>query len=174
MYRKWMQLVIISVLVVSLAGCGKSLEAQIDSGLNLTQTVFADKPEEVTEKVGHIQLFLPSGFKIEDTEDNVNIILTKGDRSYILFVNEHEGTDSKLHYDLLKQDRSKNIIEEKTFEDDHVFGFSAVMKSAEDSYELVVSYGGVKMTTISTESDIEDNLEDMLKIVRSVEVKKDK
>lgn len=171
MFRKWMQVVGLSLVVISLSGCGKSIEAQIDSGLNLTQTVFAKEPKEVTETVGDIQLYLPIGFDVEKNENDVNLLISKGTDSYILFINENEGSDSQLHYDLLKQDTSKDIIEEKTFEEDDIFGFSAVIKDYEDAYELVVSLGGVKMTTISTEKDIEDNLANMLKIVRSVELK---
>lgn len=174
MFRKWMQLVGVSILAISLSGCGKSLETQIDSGLSLTKTVYADEPKETNEKVGDIQFFLPNGYAIEDKEDDVNILLSKGQESYILFVNEKEGADSQLHYENLKQDTSKDIVEDQTFKKDGVFGFSAVIKDSKDAYELVVSLGGVKMTTISPEKKIEENLEDMLKIVRSVKLKETK
>lgn len=171
MFRKWILLIGVFSLTVILSGCGKPLEAQIDTALSQTKTVFAAEPEETTETVGKIKLFLPSGFKVEKSEDDLNIILSKGDTSYILFVNEQEGPESNLNYELLKQDTSKDIIEETTFEQDGIFGFSAVIKNTEDSYELVASLGGVKMTTISKEKDVENNLEAMLKIVRSVEWK---
>ena len=174
MFRKWMQLVGVSILAISLSGCGKSLETQIDSGLSLTNTVYADEPKETNEKVGNIQFFIPNGYTIEDKEEDVNILLSKGQESYILFVNEKEGADSQLHYENLKQDASKDIVEDQTFEKDGVFGFSAVIKNSKDAYELVVSLGGVKMTTISPEEKIEGNLEDMLKIVRSVKLKETK
>lgn len=171
MFRKWIQLIVLSLLVISLVGCGQSLDTQLKDSLSLTKTVLADEPEKVTETVGRIQFYLPYGFKVEKTEDNVNILLSKDDNSYILFVNKHEDKDSKLLYALLKQDDSKKIIEETTFEQNNVFGFSAVVKNAQGAYEVIASYGGVKMTTLSTEKEIAENIEDMLKIVRSVKLK---
>jgi len=170
MFRKWVQLIVLSLLVFSLSGCGKSFEAQLKDSISLTKTVLADEPEQVTETVGNIQFYLPYGFKVEKSEDNVNILLSKDDNSYILFVNKHEEKDSKLLYDLIKQDDAKKIIKESTFKQDKVFGFSAVVKNEDGAYEVIASYGGVKLTTLSTEKEIAENIEDMLKIVRSVKL----
>lgn len=174
MSRKWIQVIGLALLIVSLSGCGKPLEEQIDSGLSLTEMVFKNEPKAFTETVGDFQLFLPTGYKIEETEDEVNALILKGKQSYLLFVNKIEGTDSQLHYDLMKNDTSKEILDVRTYEEDKVFGFSAIIQHTENTYELVVSLGGVKMTTISDEKKIEENLTDMLEIVRSVKLKNEK
>ena len=168
MFRKAIQCIYVSILVLSLSACGKSVDQQIENGLNLTAMIFSEVPREVTDKVGNFQFYLPSDFKIEKSEDDVNILLSKGDSSYILFVNEQEETNSKLHYDILKNDCLKKIIKEKTFEKDGIFGFSAVAENGDNMYEIIVSLGGIKMTTISSEQNIEENIKDMLKIVRSI------
>jgi len=91
---------------------------------------------------------------------------------FILFINDREGADSKLYYNLLKEDSSKEIIKENTYEKNGIFGFSAVSKTDnENEFELIVSSGGIKMTTISQAKRIEENLSEMTKIVHSVKIK---
>ncbi|KOS64717.1 hypothetical protein FJQ98_21960 [Lysinibacillus agricola] len=160
------------LLLLVLTGCNQSVDEQIKNGLQISKTDFAEKPEEHTDSVGDVELYLPSNFKVDDSSDAYNILVTKGKESYILFINDREDTDSKLYYNLLKDDSSKNIIEENTYEKDGVFGFTAVSKTDnEDEFELIVNSGGVKMTTISQAKHIEDNLHEMTKIVHSVKIK---
>ena len=172
MSRKWLQVSGFMFLLLGLSGCNQSMDEQITNGFQLTEKVFAGKPEKHTDTFGNIQLYLPSKYKVEDSSDKYNILVSKGKQSYILFINDREEPDSKLYYDLLKDDNSKEIIDEKTYENDNVFGFTAVSKTEnEEEFELVVSSGGVKMTTISPMKDIEDNLHEMTKIVHSVKIK---
>lgn len=160
------------LLLLGLYGCNQSVDEQIASGLQITEKVFAEEPEAYTDKIGQIQLFLPSKFKIEDSSDAYNILISKGTNSYILFINDREQDDSKLYYNLLKEDRSKKVINETTYDKDGIFGFSAVSKTDnKDEFELIVSSGGVKMTTISPANNIENNLHEMTKIVHSVKIK---
>ncbi|MFJ7953154.1 hypothetical protein ACIQZG_16690 [Lysinibacillus sp. NPDC096418] len=172
MSRKWLQASALMLLLLGLSGCNQSIDEQVANGLQLSETIFAEKPETHTDTIGNIQLFLPSKYKIEDSSDKYNILLSKGKQSYILFINDREKPDSKLYYDLLKEDSSKEIIDEKTYEKDNTFAFSAIFKTEnEEEFELVVSSGGVKMTTISKMKDVEDNLHEMTKIVHSVKIK---
>ncbi len=172
MSRKWLQALSLMLLILGLSGCNQSVDEQIANGLEITETVFAEKPEEHTDKIGDIQLFLPTKFKIEDSSDKYNILISKGKESYILFINDREDSDSKLYYNLLKEDSSKEIIKENTYEKDDSFGFSAISNTEkDDEFELIVSSGGVKMTTISQTKNIEDNLLEMTKIVHSVKIK---
>ena len=172
MSRKWLQASAFMLLLLGLTGCNQSIDEQIANGLQQSETIFAEKPETHTDKIGNVQLFLPSKYKIEDSSDKYNILVSKGKQSYILFINDREEPDSKLYYELLKEDSSKKIIDEKTYEKDNTFGFAAVFKTEnEEEFELVVSSGGVKMTTISRMKDVEDNLQEMTKIVHSVKIK---
>ncbi|MFC9541894.1 hypothetical protein ACFTQ7_18750 [Lysinibacillus sp. NPDC056959] len=160
------------LLLLGLTGCNLSVDEQIQDGLQNMKTVFAEQPEEQTDRIGDVELYLPSNFKVDDSSDAYNILVTKGKESYILFINDREDADSKLYYNLLKADSLKNIIEENTYEKNGIFGFAAVLKTDnENEFELIVSNGGVKMTTISHAKHIKDNLHEMTKIVHSVKIK---
>ncbi len=168
----WLRAAGLMLLLLGLSGCSQSIEEQIANGLQITETVFAEEPEQHTEQIDDIQLYLPAKFKVEDSSDDYNIVISKGKESYILFINDREAKDSKLYYNLLKDNDADKIIEETTYEKDDHFGFTAVLKTAnEEEMELVVSSGGIKMTTISQAKYIEDNLREMTKIVHSVKIK---
>ncbi len=172
MSYKWLQVIGLTLLLLMLSGCNQSIDEQIANGLQITETVFAEEPEEHTEEIGNINLYLPSNFKVEDSSDAYNIVISKGKESYILFINDKEAQDSKLYYHLLKDNEADKIIEETTYDKDGRFGFTAVLKTDdENEMELIVSSGGVKMTTISPAKHIEDNLREMTKIVHSVKMK---
>lgn len=160
----------ISLVVLVLTGCGKPVEEQITEGVASTATVFEAKPVEPTTTIGKIKVYLPSGYKVEEGTNEMNYIVTKGKDSFILFVNTIEQEDSRLHYDLLVNDSKLNIVKEQTFEKEDAFGFAAVIEHSEEQYELVVSSGGVKMTTMAKDKNIDEKLVDMMEIVRSVKV----
>ena len=168
MKRKWFLAAVSSVLLLTLAGCGKTVEEQIDTGVASAQTVFEENPQQTNKTIGKIELYVPAGFTVEESEDLNNLILTKGNESYILFVNYYEKEDSNLHYELLKNDSSKKIIKEETVEFDGAFGFSAVLEYDKEQFELIVSSGGVKMSTLSEDKNIDQKLVDMMTVVRSV------
>ncbi len=171
MKRKWFLASAVCVLLLALAGCsGKPVEEQIDTGVASAQTVFEENPQQPNKTIGKIELYVPAGYAVEESEDKNNLIITKGNENYILFVNYYEKEDSNLHYELLKNDSSKKIIKEETVEFDGAFGFSAVLEYDKEQFELVVSSGGVKMSTISEDKNIDEKLVDMMTIVRSVKI----
>ena len=170
MNRKWIHFIWISIVAMMLTGCGKTVEEQITEGFASTATVFEAQSVEPTTTIGKIKVYLPSGYKVEEGTNEMNYIFTKGKDSFILFVNTIEAEDSRLHYDILVNDSKLNIIKEETFELEEAFGFTAVIEHSEEQYELVVSSGGVKMTTMAADKNIDEKLVDMMEIVRSVKV----
>ncbi|HWL13920.1 MAG TPA: hypothetical protein VNQ57_13075 [Ureibacillus sp.] len=171
MKRKWfLAFVGFVLLLLTLTGCGKTVEEQIDTGVASAQTVFEENPQQPNETIGKIELYVPTGYAIEKSDDINNLIINKGNESYLLFVNYYEKEDSNLHYELLKNDPSKKIIKEETVEVDGAFGFSAVVEYDEKQFELIVSSGGVKISTISEDKNIDEKLVDMMTIVRSVKI----
>ena len=58
---------------------------------------------------------------MNDKSDAQNIVFTKNEETFILFVNPNEKSDSKLFYDLLLSDKSKEIVEQATFTDEGTF-----------------------------------------------------
>ncbi len=170
MNRKMIHLALAATVSLMLAGCGKTLEEQITEGVALAADTFESESPEPTTAIGKSKVYVPPGYSVEEGANEMNYIFSKGRDSFILFVNTVEAEDSRLHYDLLVDDANLNIVKEKTFELKDAFGFTAVIEHSEKEYELVVSSGGVKMTTIAEDKGIDEKLAEMMEIVRSVRV----
>ena len=170
MNRTWIQVLFVTMCILVLSACGKTVEEKATAGIENAESVFTSDPNETNKAIGHIELYLPSGFNIEKGIDESNYTVVNGKDSYILFVNPNETEDSQLHYDLIKNDAKNNIIQDKTFEKEGVFGFSAVNQKDEETFELVVSVGGVKISTISNEKKIDEKLLNMMQMAKSVKV----
>lgn len=172
MKRRWLLALAVVALTFVLTGCGKSVQEQIDVGVASAATTFQENAETPNTTIGAIDLFVPKTYKVEQGANKMNYILTKNKDSYILFVNTNEEEDSKLHYDNLMADASKEVVKSQQMTTDEAFGFSAVVALDDKQYELIVSIGGVKMTTISEDRKIEEKLHTMMQIVRSVKIAK--
>ncbi|MGE7980838.1 hypothetical protein [Solibacillus sp. NPDC093137] len=170
MSRKWIHAFLLTSLVVILSACSQTVEEQAQAGMENAETMFSNEANEANKTIGHIELYLPKGYSIEKGIDELNYTILNGKDSYILFVNQNEPEDSQLQYDLLKQENKNEIVEEKTFESDGQFGFSAVTKFPEEKYELIVNLGGVKLSTISENKKIDDKIQEMMEIVKTVKV----
>ncbi|MEK5185973.1 hypothetical protein MKY51_12755 [Solibacillus sp. FSL R5-0691] len=170
MGRKWIHLFLLTSIVVILSACSQTVEEQAQAGMENAETIFSSETNEANKTIGHIELYLPKGYSIEKGIDELNYTILNGKDSYILFVNQNEPEDSRLQYDLLKQENKNEIVEEKTFEEDGHFGFSAVTKLPEEKYELIVNIGGVKLSTISEDKKMDDKIKEMMEIVKSVKV----
>ncbi len=172
MTGKWMRLILASLAVILLVGCA-SLEERAVDGLESAKETFLGEPETPNNEVGNIKLFLPSGYSVEDESNESNILLSKGKDSFILFINPNETPKSKLYYELMMANSNVNIIKEEVFEAENRFGFAAIIQNGEESFELVTSIGGMKLTTISSEKNIASNLNEMMTIIRSIQTQKE-
>nr|WP_106780475.1 hypothetical protein [Lysinibacillus timonensis] len=168
MIKKWVFSIITVLTVMVLSACGKSLDEQIELGVANSQAVFEEAPQEPNHTVGAIEVFLPAGYTIEESEDKANYLLKKDNQEYILFVNSNEQKNSELLYELFKQNSGKQIIKEQTVKTDNEFGFTAIVLNDDDTYELIVNSGNVKISTLSNDHNIDQKLVDMTKIARSV------
>lgn len=169
MFRKWKFIFLTMISIILLSACGKSLDERAIAGVEAARVAFQMNDKGLTEEVAGIKLYKPAGFTMNESSDAQNIVFTKNDETFILFINPNEKSDSKLFYDLLLADKSKEIIEQATFSDEGTFGFAAVVKSGEDNVELIVSVGGSKITTMTKKKKIEENLAKMMEIVRSIQ-----
>lgn len=159
-----------TVLSLSLiAGCTSTPEERMAEGLSETRMTFEEEPPESNETASQIELYLPGGYEIEEPSDDNNLIITKGSDSFVLLINPNEAEDSKFYYELQKANEEIEWIADETFEQNGRFGFATLRSIAEERIEVVVSAGGVKMTTISLESDVADNMDWMMKTVCSIE-----
>lgn len=159
---------LVIVLSIFLAGCLATPEEQIADGVANARSTFDEEPPKTNESTDQLELYLPGGYTIEEPSDEHNIIITKGSDSFVLFINPNESSDSKFFYDLQKANAEQEWAADETFEQNGRFGFVTVREIAEDQFEIVTSSGGVKLTTISEESEIQENLEWMMKTVRSI------
>lgn len=168
MFRTWKFLFLLTMFVLLLAGCANSLEDRAASGVSAAKEAFFANSKDQTEEIEGIKLYKPAGFTISEKSDAYNIIFKKGNETFLLFINPNEKEDSRLFYDLLLADKSKEIIAEETFSDDGNSGFVAIIKNDDESVELVVSVGGAKMTTITKKKKLEKEVKEMMEVVKSL------
>lgn len=168
MFRSWKFLFLLVGALFVLGGCGKSIDQKAEDGIAAARDIFEQDGKNATEEIEGVALYKPAGFTIEDASDPQNIIFSNKDETFILFINPNEEKDSHLFHDLLKSQEKIEVIKEETFSDKGYFGFASVLKSGDGKVELVTSVGGVKMTTITKEKNIENYMASMMEIVRSV------
>ena len=168
MFRFWKFLFLAFLSITVLTACGKTFDEQASGGIAAAKEAFQLHDQHVNDEVHGVSLYKPAGFTIEEKSDAQNIVIKKGDDSFLLFINPNEEKDSRLFYELLTTTEDKERFEE-VFTEDGYFGFASVAKKGEDQAELIASVGGIKMTTITKINDIEANLGKMMQIVRSIE-----
>ena len=168
MLRKWKFIFLLAVSVFLLTACNESFGESAKAGIKAAEEVFHLNDKEPTEEIDGIKLYKPIGLIISEQSDAQNIVFTKNKETFILFINPNEKSDSQLFYDLLLADQNKEIIEQATFTEEGIFGFAAVVKGDNDHVELITSVGGTKMTALTTTKKIEENLTEMMEVVRSI------
>lgn len=167
MFRFWKFLFLAFLSIVVLTACGKTFEEHATAGIAAAKDAFQLNDQQVNDEVDGVSLYKPAGFTIDEKSDAQNIVMKKGDETFLLFNNPNEASDSKLFYDLLTKTEDKERFEE-VFTDDGYFGFASVVKQGEEQVELIASVGGIKMTTITKNKNIEVNMGKMMEIVRSI------
>lgn len=169
MSRFWKPLLLVFTTIFLLTACGQSLEERSAEGVKSASEAFYADDRTPTEEVDGTEFYKPIGFKVDEKSDGQNIVLNKGKDTFILFINPNEKSNSQLFYELLVADENKNVIAEDTFIEDNTFGFVAIVKTEnDDAVELIVSVGGIKMTTRANEKKITANLPKMMEVVRSI------
>ncbi len=152
-----------------LSGCMPTPEERIVQGISNAREAFESEPEEVNKTVGQTELYVPRGYDIEEHSNELDSLITKGSHSFALFINPNEKASSTFFYNLQKVDPEQQWVADETFQQNGRFGFATVKEIAENQLEVVVSAGGVQLTTITQESDIPKNMNWMMKTVRSID-----
>jgi hypothetical protein len=167
MKKKYMAMII---LVLIISGCNNMT---LDEHLENVEKIVSDsldnpngKTDEETER---FKFHLPFGADIIEKKAN-NVIIEKGNNTFILFNNPNEEYNSKTLYKSSIKDQT-GIIKEKTFEQNNRFGYFIVREIKNDKYELTVGIGGIKMTTKSDKNDLSDAAEFMMDVISSVKYK---
>lgn len=167
MFRSWKFLFLLILSVSVLTACGQTLDERAADGIAVAKEAFLLDDKQTNDEVQGVPLYKPSGFTIAEDSDAQNIVMKKGDETFILFINTNEEKDSRLFYDLLDNNEERKRFEE-VFTSDGYFGFASVVKIGEDQVELITSVGGVKMTTITKKKNIRNDLARMMEITRSI------
>ncbi|MBD7984343.1 hypothetical protein H9649_07115 [Sporosarcina sp. Sa2YVA2] len=167
MFRSWKFLFLLILSISVLTACGQTLDERAADGIAVAKEAFLLDDKQTNDEVQGVSLYKPSGFTIAEDSDAQNIVMKKGDETFILFINTNEEKDSRLFYDLLDNNEERKRFEE-VFTSDGYFGFASVVKIGEDQVELITSVGGVKMTTITKKKNIRNDLARMMEITRSI------
>ena len=169
-YKRLLGTIVVSTVL--LASCGKTVEEQVSEGITTVQSAFEQQPVQGNTKENNISLYLPEDYVIDPSKEENNYLIHSSDDQYILFINENEPGNSQLNYDLLMKKEDESILKVEQLKGEEHFGFVAVKQFSEKEVELIVSIGGIKLSTVTNQKKIDEKLANMIDIVRSVEIVK--
>lgn len=167
MLRAGLWIGLLSLLLV-LSGCASAEDRQAE-GIAAARAVFEEAAPEPNDTAGGTELYVPSGYQVEQPADDYHVLITRGGETYTLSRNPNEAPDSSFFYDLQKANLSEGWLVDEKFSRHGRFGFVTVREVADGRYELVVSSGGTKLSTITERQALNSNMNWMMKTVRSVE-----
>ncbi|QGH35363.1 hypothetical protein GI584_15455 [Gracilibacillus salitolerans] len=161
-------LVAISLLIVFLIGMSlwmiKPTEEVLSEAVEVAEQQFQQSAKDQNQQVDNFALYLPEGFEVEEQTVN-NLILTKEKQKFILFYNALESQTSRLNYEAAKEELDHEWL--VSFEDQDRFGYINIVEH-EEQFEVQLGVGGVKVTTISDKSELEQDVIDMMDIANSI------
>jgi len=159
-------LALLSVLVLLISGCSSNIDEEKSNIVDAAKQAFVGTPETTNTKSGEIDFYLPSGYQIEE-ENEYNITLENKGDTILLFINPNEAATSTLLLDLIEQNEDE-YLEYAKFEEEGKIGFVALKELDENTYELTVGVGGVKITTQTETKRLESYGEQLMKIANSI------
>ncbi|MEG6532908.1 hypothetical protein ABET36_05250 [Caldifermentibacillus hisashii] len=168
MLRK-LQVIQLLFFVFLLSACTSSLQDKQQDVKELLESSVTAESEKPNKETDDIRFYLPFAMKMNESDAN-NILVTKGDQIFILFINKNEKEDSRVVYEaMLKEAISYTFTE--TFTNKNKFGYVFLKETNKDEYELTVGIGGYKMTTMTDIKRLTQDAETMMKVVSSIELK---
>ncbi|WP_078432304.1 hypothetical protein [Metabacillus halosaccharovorans] len=155
------------IVLFILTGCMPSSEEIKKETIESGEQAFLSKKQKSNETSNLFSYYLPEDFQVKEMK-KANVLLEKGNQSFILFVNQNEDESSKVSYETLAEQYKEPFISE-TFERDNEFGYIFVVKIDKNLYEVTVGLGGTKLTTESEAHNLHDDVQVMMEIVKSVQ-----
>lgn len=156
---------VIILLVLFFLGFFTTEEKAIQKAKAAALDAFQNKEVPYTKELEEISLYLPESMEIISNSEN-NLILREDEQNFILFYNPFETLDSETFYKVAKEAKDIKLID--SFSKGDRFGYIRVIPLDDDTYELQVGVGGVKMTTETSKRDLKKDARDMMKIVQSI------
>ncbi|TFB25081.1 hypothetical protein E3U55_01425 [Filobacillus milosensis] len=169
MNTKKVFLALVSFIVFGLlSGCLQSESSIMNQADNRLKEVFlSNKTVETNFELNQFKIYKPETFELGEERKN-NVIFYKDEQPFILFINEFEEPNSKWFYNDLKKDKN-NSDYLSTFENEKEFAYFSVKDREEDHIEVQLGIGGIKMSTLTTTDDVEEDVEDMIMMIKSID-----
>ncbi|HLR62554.1 MAG TPA: hypothetical protein VK097_08945 [Lentibacillus sp.] len=169
--RKLQSAVPVLLCISILVGCSMQSEEEAikDTEKTAEETFYAENAFKTNEQLDSFSMYVPAGMEVVE-EDSSNVIIEEGDQTYIVFYNNLENPLSKLSYESAAAKSDQALLLE-SFKDREKFGYIRVLPDKEeDNYELQTGVGGVKVTTYTSKSELDNDAEDMMKMAHSIVV----
>lgn len=161
---------LLSFFFVTLTGCMQTEEKVLNEiERKLKDEFLSNEVKETNTELRSIKVYIPEELEIENEGTN-NYIFTDGSRPFVLFINEFEAPNSKWFFERLQSEQHDDL-HLRSFESADEFVYLAVEKYDEEVYEVQIGIGGIKMSTLSEMDQLEEDVEIMLEMVKSVEEK---
>lgn len=156
------------ILLFVISGCNKTTEEEVFKHIgDAVESAFATDEAEPNENLELFNLYMPDQFNIIEDSPN-NLIFAEGNQMYILFYNTFEDEQSELFYLSAKANGSYSLIDTYHNEPEERFGYLKIA-DREDTYQLEVGIGGVKITTQTSLDQIEEDAVKMMTMINSIE-----
>ncbi|WP_339228440.1 hypothetical protein NSQ77_01485 [Oceanobacillus sp. FSL K6-2867] len=168
MKKRIVALSAITSAIMLLAGCGlKSEEEALAGAKEAAETAFySEAPIETNYEMENKSIYIPDQLEVE-SKDESNLVLVDGKQTYIVFYNELEPASSEMNFEAAQTDQGLLL---ESFRDDLGFGYLRVLPDEGEGYELQIGIGGVKITTYTKKSRIENDAIELMKIAKTIAI----
>ncbi|WP_010096180.1 hypothetical protein [Ornithinibacillus scapharcae] len=129
-------------------------------------TFLNDVIPEDNYKGEHFSFYLPEQMEVEEVDAH-NAILVNGDQTLIVFYNTLEDDLSELNFEAAKTDKAALLT---SFTNEEMFAYIRLLPQETDneSYEIQVGVGGVKVTTLTNKGEMVNDAKNLMKIAESI------
>ncbi|MET3505934.1 hypothetical protein [Halalkalibacter oceani] len=169
MNRKKGGLLLVCAFAAWLSGCSVTEQEAIELSYEAFLTEFEEEPSVPNTETKNIAFYMPRGFDIvEETE--YNLLLQRGEQLFVLFHQPEELQTSTIH---LERDREfeQEAVAFHVVETDEHTAYFWVNEEDDEQLHVVTALGGAKLSTLTTYDDLVKDVELMMDILLSYEVR---
>ncbi|WP_085523073.1 hypothetical protein [Tuberibacillus sp. Marseille-P3662] len=169
MWKRGLMITCLFVVLTALSACSPSKDEAWNEAVSNVKEVLEEAPKDTNKDRENFSYYKPETFSITEKTQS-NIVFEYDDQTYILFVNPNENRESRLGYQSVKQkmDKADRLQAIETGDD---FGYININMEKDKRPELIVSTGGVKMTTRTDLDHLAEDAKTMMKVVHSIQLK---
>lgn len=166
MLKKIISFIVVG-LIIFLSGCGLSEVDVIGDIEEAVEISFSSESPEPNGDFVNFSIYFPDHLTvIEESESNL-IFEDQDDQTYILFHNPLEGPSSQSFYNAQKEHDQHLLLESYHDLEEDRFGYVKIA-SVNESYELQVGVGGVRITTFTSLDDLEEDFNHLVTMMNSL------